>query len=238
MKKLALALAVIGAVAFASDIAVAQGRGGGGGGGGGSPGGSSRGGGAGWRRPRRRGSGWHGGGSGGSWRGGGSGGGWSSGGWHGGGWHGGGWQGSRLAWRRLVQQRMAWRLVGPERRRRRGWPRLLGLGRGLGLGRLGLGRLGPVANYRHGVVPDRYERFDLPGGLQHVRGRGFRRVSAGPAATGRQSLEFLVLLHRSRGLLPVRPELLQSLDAGRAAERPRRADRPGAAMTGRLRISP
>ena len=90
MKKLAFALAVIGAVAFASDIAVAQGRGGGGGGGG-SPGGSMRGGGGG----SSGGGGWQGGGSGGSWRGGGSGGSWSNGGWHGGGWQGGGWQGGR-----------------------------------------------------------------------------------------------------------------------------------------------
>jgi hypothetical protein len=85
MKKLALALAVIGAVAFASDVAVAQGRGGGGGGG--SPGGGMRGGGG-----SSAGGGWHGCGSGGSW---------SNGGWHGGGWHGGGWSnnGWRGGWR-------------------------------------------------------------------------------------------------------------------------------------------
>ena len=104
MKKLALALAVIGAVAFASDIAVAQGRGGGGGGGGGggSPGGSMRGGGGG-----SSGGGWHGGGSGGSWHGGGSGGSWSNGGWHGGGWHGGGW--SNSGWRGGGWSNSGWR---------------------------------------------------------------------------------------------------------------------------------
>jgi len=100
MKKLAFALAAVGAVLFASDFAAAQGRGGGGGGG------ARGGGGSGWQGGGHSGGGgaWQGGGGsrGGAWQGGGGyrGSGWHAGGgyrgWNGGGyrgWYGSGWRG-------------------------------------------------------------------------------------------------------------------------------------------------
>jgi hypothetical protein len=86
MKKLALAVVLVGSVALAG-VAMAQGRGGGGGGG---MHGGGGGGGGGWSGGGSGGGGWHGGGSGGGWHGGG--------GYHGGGWYGGGYRGWYGGW--------------------------------------------------------------------------------------------------------------------------------------------
>ena len=228
MKKFALALAAVMAVALASDIAVGTGtrrrwrrwrtrrRAAACAGGGGPVGGGAR----------------HGGGSGGSarWRVGGS---WSGGGrryarGHGGGGyggrgHGGGWSDT-----------MARRLVGSERRRRP-W---VARASGAGLVWPGLGWL----SRRPTTVaagPFRSLRVSYPSRCYPtLRGRGSGGSLPAGAATGPESAELLVLLHRSRGLLPVRPELLESPGCRSCRRTAPCAERPGAAMIGLLRVTP